>query len=391
MSPRSFLPEVDIKEKYRSGFQSQNFMRGGLWSDDHSIKSEPLKRVRNYKDKTGERWERESGRSVRSTKSEAFTRQKTHSNKKNEVLRFEDDLMCQLMKVRRKIDEEMWHTKQLIAQGRVDMLCQKIRLIGKLQKDREAPVVQLYKFLEEKQATELAASVTAEDSEIGETIARAVEATEVERAERRSQRSVASKSSRRSKMSRRSNRDQISVKSGMSGFPANKARHVEGQGRLNEKNQYTSQREALTESFVRRKRELKDQKDICKELVHSRGRITSGEDIKKLEDSNKTMVDVGYRLRVQLPSIEADEIDLELTIEDNEVFEVKKEMIKRMTGGKDNQKITSIQVSDSKKKVSEVLNVVRQAADKDKLMSEMTTVKTRLENQKELMKDILIT
>ena len=192
-------------------------------------------------------------------------------------------------------------------------------------------------------------------------------------------------------MSRRSNRDQISVKSGMSVSGADKARHIEEQGGLNDKNQYTSQREALKGSFIRRKRELKDQKDICKELVHPRGRITSGEDIKKLEDSNKTMVDVGYRLREQLPSIEADEIDLELTIEDNEVFEVKKEMIKRMTGGKDNQKITSIQVSDSKKKVSEVLNVVRQAADKDKLMSEMTRVKTRLENQKELMKDILIT
>ena len=199
-----------------------------------------------------------------------------------------------------------------------------------------------------------------------------------------------SKSSRRSGISRRSERDCISANSGISVAGVENARYVEEQVGVNDRKRYMS-KEALKEIFKRRQRELKNQKGVCKELIRSRCQITSGKDIQKLEDSYNTMVDVGYRLREQLPSIEAEEIDLELIIEDNEVFEVKKEMIKLMTGGKDNRKTTRIQVPDSNKETSKVLDVVRDATEKDKLKNEMTVAKTRLENQKELMKDILMT
>ena len=224
---RLLQSELNVKEKLRNEFQCQSMRRRGAWGDDRSLRSEPLKRVRHHKDEVGERWEKGSGVSVRSTKSEVLIREKAHARRKDEVLIFEDDLLSQLREVRRKISQEICHIRHLIEQGRDDMLCEKIGLLGKLQKDREIPVVQLYKFLAEKQATDLAASVAAEDSEIRETIERAVEAREIERFERRSQRSVMSKSSRRSGISRRSERDCISVNSGISVAGVENVRYVE--------------------------------------------------------------------------------------------------------------------------------------------------------------------
>ena len=42
------------------------------------------------------------------------------------------------------------------------------------------------------------------------------------------------------------------------------------------------------------------------------------------------MANTGFRFREQLPSIEADEINLLIGIEESEVFEVKKEMVQKM-------------------------------------------------------------
>ena len=76
--------------------------------------------------------------------------------------------------------------------------------------------------------------------------------------------------------------------------------------------------------------EYKDQKQLCGELLGSNGKITSGEEIQKLQKSYQKMADIGFRLREQLPSLEAEEITMQIDIEDNEVFEVKKRFVRQM-------------------------------------------------------------
>ena len=98
--------------------------------------------------------------------------------------------------------------------------------------------------------------------------------------------------------------------------------------RVRRTGQVRFEKEDLEERFSRRLQEYKNQKVLCKELIRSRDPAGSKEEIQRLEKTYQKMADIGYRLREQLPSLEADEMNLHIEMEDAEVFEVKKQMIR---------------------------------------------------------------
>ena len=89
-------------------------------------------------------------------------------------------------------------------------------------------------------------------------------------------------------------------------------------------------RENLKERYNSFQNDFQEQKERCLKLVRSDIVITSGEEIEKLEKINDAMTNTAVRLGEQLPSIEAEQISLEIEEGDNEVFQVKKKLIKKM-------------------------------------------------------------
>ncbi len=100
------------------------------------------------------------------------------------------------------------------------------------------------------------------------------------------------------------------------------------------------------------------------------------------------MADTAGRLREQLPSIEAEDINLQIEMEDTEVFEVKKRMIKQMERGDDRRKEKDhlyTRTEDIKENERHINK------DEGRLKGEMTRMKIRLDNQKDLIDDLLMT
>ena len=100
------------------------------------------------------------------------------------------------------------------------------------------------------------------------------------------------------------------------------------------------------------------------------------------------MADTGFRLREQLPSLEADEVSCQIGVEDNEVFEIKKEMVQKMRGVVGTGRERNLFVSSNLSKEAET---ERPNKDIDRLRGEMTRIRERLENQGSLIDDLVQT
>ena len=90
--------------------------------------------------------------------------------------------------------------------------------------------------------------------------------------------------------------------------------------------------DSLKRKFQKIKRELKNQREVCLEMINSEERVLSRDEVQKLDETYRNLADTAFRLREQLPSLEADEIKAEVDIEDEEVFAVKKQMINKNKG-----------------------------------------------------------
>ena len=105
------------------------------------------------------------------------------------------------------------------------------------------------------------------------------------------------------------------------------------------------------------------------------------------------MAIAAVRLREQLPSIEANDIDIHIEREECEVFEVKKQMIWLMTK-KDDRQSRINQGSCVGTKLHRQVDLVNEEimlGRTERLKGEMERLKTRLDNQKDLIDDLLLT
>ena len=139
----------------------------------------------------------------------------------------------------------------------------------------------------------------------------------------------------------------------------------------------------LREKFSDRQEIFDIQKRLCRGLINGKDQITSGDEIQKLEESYQTMVSAAVRLREHLPSEEANDIDIHVEQEESEVFEVKKQMVKLMTRKSQAGEDEIVEGKPVKNKVSKEGN--------ERMRSEMERLKARLDNQKELIDDLLLT
>ena len=149
-----------------------------------------------------------------------------------------------------------------------------------------------------------------------------------------------------------------------------------------------------TDDLMRRFSDLQErydnQKRLCKKLICSKSPIASGDEIQKLEKSYQSMAAAAVRLREQLPSIEADDMDLQIDQEEAEVFEVKTQIVKRMTrvdrldGEKDNNRGIVHRERDREHEKEETDRTA-------KMKKETERLKTRLDNQKDFVDDVLLT
>ena len=155
---------------------------------------------------------------------------------------------------------------------------------------------------------------------------------------------------------------------------------------------YEGSADSLRRWFLQIKQELKNQRDVCLVLIESNEERISQNEVHKLDETYKHLVDTAFRLREQLPSLEADEIKVQVDIEDEEVFAVKKQMINRRASGSHTDK----EYSPSKLISKHMSGIIvgedgKLAGKKSRLNHEMSTIRVRLENQKSLIADLLMT
>ena len=175
----------------------------------------------------------------------------------------------------------------------------------------------LYQFLDEVDAIELAERVTAEDEEIREVMKLVAELCGVQ--EEGSRRKF-----------RRLHRGELSVCSSRDSLTDSSVRSSRARGKERKQNdrkyrkRCESQASYLREKFIDLQEIFKAQKRVCEEIINAKDPITSGREILKLEETYQTMTNAAFRWREQLPSVEANDIDLQMEEEDADVFEVNK-------------------------------------------------------------------
>ena len=341
-----------------------------------SIRSEPTRRSKppkmvsySYPEGTQDDggWERESGkhardgndnRSLRSGKSNMSTySNREQISSEHAAHKFEKELKATLADFRARTKFEIDSIRRLISEGCLSKLSEKINILGELHEKKEATVLALYKILDVDGATRLAEKEAIEDQQIAEVRELVQKVKEYNLTDIRSGVSIRSGRSARS-MGSRDTKERNDVealvrkrmfqqeervqraKSKRSAWSGCSSRDsvLEFSGELSKSNQRyalgTNGAEGptknLREMFYRFKEELKEQKDVCIELLQSSRSVVSGGQIEKLNEAFNSVADTASRLREQLPSIEADEIKTQVDIEDEEVFVVKKQLIQIM-------------------------------------------------------------
>ena len=257
-----------------------------------------------------------------------------------------------------------------------------------LQRKRDKPIFTLYKLLSDDGAMELAEKVTGEDEEI--RVVKELSAGLLEEHTKSKRRALQD-----AFLSRMPESAAISVCSSQDSLTNSSVRSIRirksvKEGESNKKN-VQLQTDDLRTRFSDLQEKYDNQKKVCKKLIFNNNPTASGFEIQKLEKSYQTMAAAAVRLREQLPSVEADDMDLQIDQEEAEVFEVKAQIVRLMTreGGLDGGK-------DSKREI-----IVHKEGDKEdeeeetdrtaKMKREMERLKTRLDNQKELIDDVLLT
>ena len=339
-----------------------------------------------------------------------------------------EGLKYQLEETCERIRYEIDGIRRLISKAHVDELHERVVCLEKLEKEKESTVILLYKVLKVAEATRLAEKVAIEDRQTAEVKELVRKVKHYEQMDSRSQRSGRSKMSQRSFISLGSKRvrhrreeelsseveslvrklrthqirsERKSGKSveGRSVWSGRSSRDslLEYSGNALQSQQIDSRNEEcaaenLRKMFSETKQELKIQKDVCCELIKSNKVASAGDEVQKLDEAYKKLAGTAFRLREQLPSLEADDIKAQVDIEDEEVFAVKKQMIKIRARGDDGSKKPSSSDNINKCKVS-VAGIGGEGLNgkKNRLNHEMSTIRLRLENQKSLITDLLMT
>ena len=112
--------------------------------------------------------------------------------------------------------------------------------------------------------------------------------------------------------------------------------------------------------------------------------MITGVEIQRLDEAYKVMADTAMHLREKLPSVEAEDINHKIEVEEDEVFEVKKKMIRKMSRGRAHQS-SKITLNTEKAELEETQN------EESKLKNEMERFKMKLDNQKDLIDDLITT
>ena len=390
-------------------------------SDERSLRSEPNKRhntktqedeyryQHKYKQSARKRdksWLKESHKkktsmSEKSWKSDAsrlsnHIAKKTHqiTESKDALQMFENSLAAELSDIFMRIKEKIELIKNMIHTSDIKGIQQNIHYLGELQKKRETSVLGLYNILPEEEAQRLAEKVTIDDSEISEIKELAGRLIVEKLMSTEEGEEVLDKVSQRSKPSQRTGASLCSTRDNMSDCFTEFSRHRQKDAEDHNavqiiKERTDVQRENLRERFSMFQHEFKDQKHRCVELIRSSALITSAKEVQRLEERYQTMAETAIRLREQLPSIEADDINLMIETEDTEVFEVKKMIIKRMAEGDEDHRKEKRNFLYTR--TEDVKDEEIHTENNRELKREMSKIRIRLDNQKDLIDDLLMT
>ena len=136
------------------------------------------------------------------------------------------------------------------------------------------------------------------------------------------------------------------------------------------------------------KAKLAEEKKKCLEAMRlNSDKCSAGEQIRKMEETFNQVENVVFRLREQLPSIEMNDMTNLLEVEDNEVFEIKKQMVKRMaTADKRGSVYDPGKIKDP---LLEEGGINPIATTSRRLEGEAARIKSRLDNQKSIIDDLL--
>ena len=143
----------------------------------------------------------------------------------------------------------------------------------------------------------------------------------------------------------------------------------------------TQQIEKLREDLGACKTKLIEEKAICREMLGANNCLSEG-GIKNLERVFNEMEGVVFRLREQVTSIEIDEMTKMLEVEDNEVFELKREAIKQIVTDKETEGGTA--EKEAKQSCSLGNTVPTRVRE-----GEAARAKNRLDNQMSIIDDLL--
>ena len=327
-------------------------------------------------------------------------------------LEFEEDLMAEVEEIGKRIQHEINMIRLDISNSVVNTLQSRLDCMKDFQEQREQPATILFKIMNENQARRLAEQLAMEDHQIEEVRNIVKEVKDLERDRIRCEKSSLSQASTISSQLQQGNsrrwdthnpvvklrntvrsikeaqHRQLEEKSSRSRMSYPSALSVCSEDEDQEKHSFgqieVGNLSNLQSEFSKAKQKLKDLKDICSkstQLAHHRSNLL------KIDNALNTMTETGRRLREHLPSIEAEEIMLEVHEEDAEVFEIKKELMKKVVRRERKDTISNSVCNTITTKKEE-----RQIkSDKEKLNWELSTLKVRLTNQKTLINDLLTT
>ena len=301
----------------------------------------------------------------------------------DQVQKMKEELRNEFMDTRKMLGKEVQIVRSLIEHEDTQGLAGKLDYLQELQRKRDKPVFVLYQLLSDDGAIELAETVTGDDEEVRVVKELSIRLfQEWDERERRLFQGVVHKSA----MSVCSSKESLTNSSIRSTRIRKRVKESENSKKLK------PQTDNLRVKFSNLQDKYDEQKKTCKELIHSNNQMMSINEVQKLEESYQTMAAVAVRLREQLPSIEADDMDLQIDQEEAEVFEVKKQMIKRMTrddrqGGLKESESQGLETKVDKK----VVETEERSDLTERMKRDMERLKIRLDNQKELIDDLLQT
>ena len=348
----------------------------------------------------------------------------TQKEGKSSLRKFQEELLEEMDEIGRRILIEISMIRITVSDFASEGLRDRLHNIENLKRRRENPAMILFKIMNDGEASRLAEKMSTEDSQIEEIRSIVHEVENLEQGATQSTKGapLVKKSSMQNEIDRecialkqgvdevksvvkrmrkqqsemaerQSNRSIRSEVSSRSGALSDFSRASDDLRQKYDKNDGSNKIDTLKRDFDRHHKELEDLKNSCLAEGEPILMTKSNEKLLEMDNAFNLLKETGRRLREHLSSTEAEEIKLKIYEEDEEVFEVKQKVIKKISQKKDKHAGSPNDQCNHEngKCAPEKKKEDNENDEKRSLEHEVSTMKVRLDNQKKLVHDILST